>query len=339
MTKNHRRLCFHMLSLVPRRCKGFVLTDFHTIRRTFFLPFLPVDVPSRAIGGRWLPYFRRRSQIDEVCVPTAPSSWCFLKSEAVTGHLWLCPCLKPSLSWFHSGGSGDATLPLWTTLPTGVSGPPTIPTCTLPKMPLSQFLFLWHSSILRKVSWLFLRLENAFLCFPFFFPLTQMSGLYKRQNQGGTGPLAGLFPTPVGQKCCFFHKQAHSWDYFVSQSDLSGLKTSESLTIKPKLPLLGNLLIFFSDFKLLLGWICEGPKSLYIPLDCCTAMHSFLLNMMWEEPEGHTESLLRGGLGNTVWPNSIFLGVEVFYKLLSTWQHRFDLWFFQQIVLKKARSL
>ena len=37
--------------------------------------------------GRWLPYFRRRSQIDEVCVPTAPSSWCFLKSEAVTGHL------------------------------------------------------------------------------------------------------------------------------------------------------------------------------------------------------------------------------------------------------------
>lgn len=100
MTKNHCRLCFHTPSVVPRRCKGFVLTHFHTIRRTCLLPFLPVDVPPWAIGGCWLSYFSRRSQTDEVCVPTAPSSWCFLKSEAVMGHFWLCPCLRHFLRWF-----------------------------------------------------------------------------------------------------------------------------------------------------------------------------------------------------------------------------------------------
>lgn len=178
-----------------------------------------------------------------------------------------------------------------------------------------------------------------FFVFHSFFPLTQMSGLYKGQNQGGTGLLPGLFPTPVGLKCCYFHKQAHSWDDFVSQSDLSGLKTSESLTIT--LALLGNLLIFFSDFKLLLGWIFEGPESLYIPLDCHTAMQRLLPtehDVRGTAPEGHTESLLWGGLGNTFWQNPIFLEVKLFYRLLSTSQHRFDR-FFQQIVLKKARSL
>lgn len=147
------------------------------------------------------------------------------------------------------------------------------------KMPLSQFLSLWHSSILRRVS-CFLPATGkcpSLFSILFYFPLTWMSGLHKGQNQGGTALLPGLLPTPVGLKRWLFHKEVHSSGYFVSQTDLSGLKPSESLTMKPKLALLRNLLTSFFDGGL-------GTPNPFLSLVCHTAKHqSFTSSRMGEE--------------------------------------------------------
>lgn len=97
--------------------------------------------------------------------------WGVFKLEVAKGHPWLCPCLMAS-AW--AGFAHEV-----------VAMPPFLsePLCPLPgqahplyqhapwKTSLSQFLFLWHSSILRRVSSVFPASGKSLFYFPFiFFP-------------------------------------------------------------------------------------------------------------------------------------------------------------------------